>query len=220
MTDKKQPEALRIAALLEKTGAQGSLRDEAASELRRQYAEIETLRTGYEAARLEIESLQSQLNAVKQINAAQFGLLAASIPGSAMRASHGQAPQQPGVGNSGFDHKTAADFLNGKTVSDEAMRKFVAASRWAHDDRAGLQATLLSVRRELASRDAEIALLKTALMNAEEAAPTTQPAPAAVAGPSDVEPLHITHGPLMRHAAYLLRSRKPALPEHESVAKN
>jgi len=161
MTDKKQPEALRIAALLEKTGAQGSLRDEAASELRRQYAEIETLRTGYEAARLEIESLQSQLNAVKQINAAQFGLLAASIPGSAMRASHGQAPQQPGAGNSGFDHKTAADFLNGKTVSDEAMRKFVAASRWAHDDRAGLQATLLSVRRELASRDAQIALLKT-----------------------------------------------------------
>lgn len=32
------------------------------------------------------------------------------------------------------------------------------------------------------------------------------------------EPLHITHGPLMRHAAHLLRSRKPALPEHESVA--
>jgi len=43
-------------------------------------------------------------------------------------------------------------------------------------------------------------------------------APAAVAGPSDAEPLHITHGPLMRHAAYLLRSRKPTLPEHESVA--
>ena len=80
------------------------------------------------------------------------------------------APQQPGVGISGFDHKTAADFLNGKTVSDEAMRKFVAASRWAHDDRAGLQAMLLTVRHELASREAEIALLKTALMNAEAAA--------------------------------------------------
>lgn len=80
------------------------------------------------------------------------------------------APQQPGVGNSGFDHKTAADFLNGKTVSDEAMRKFVAASRWAHNDRAGLQATLLSVRRELAYREAEIALFKTSLMNAEAAA--------------------------------------------------
>lgn len=32
------------------------------------------------------------------------------------------------------------------------------------------------------------------------------------------EPLHITHGPLMRHAAALLRSRKPVLPDHESVA--
>ena len=32
------------------------------------------------------------------------------------------------------------------------------------------------------------------------------------------EPLYITHGPLMRHAAALLRSRKPVLPDHESVA--
>lgn len=89
----------------------------------------------------------------------------------AQRAIGKAAPQQeaPAVGNSGFDHKTAADFLTGNTVSDEAMRKFVAASRWAHDDRVGLQATLLSVRRELASRDAEIALLKTALMDAEAA---------------------------------------------------
>jgi len=131
MPDKQQPEPLRIAALLEKTGAQGSLRDEAASELRRLHAENETqtlyksladeyglsifkdlkdltteletlraklkvyedlggaaddvqlLRMGYAAARLEIESLKAQLHAAKQINAAQFGLLAASIPGSA-----------------------------------------------------------------------------------------------------------------------------------------
>ena len=74
------------------------------------------------------------------------------------------APQQSGVGNSGFDHKTAADFLAGKTVSDEAARKFGASSRWAHDDRAGLQAKLL------AAREAEIALLKTELMDAEAAA--------------------------------------------------
>ena len=77
------------------------------------------------------------------------------------------SPQQSGAGNSGFDHKTAADFLNGRTVSDEAMRKFVTASRWTYDDRAGLQATLLSVRNELAAREAEIALLKTELMDAE-----------------------------------------------------
>ena len=107
MPDKQQPEPLRIAALLEKTGAQGSLRDEAASELRRQHVELETLRAklktyedlgdagsdvqllrmGYAAARLEIESLKAQLHAAKQINAAQFGLLAASIPGSALRAA-------------------------------------------------------------------------------------------------------------------------------------
>ena len=75
----------------------------------------------------------------------------------------------PGVGNSGFDHKTAADFLNGKTVSDEAVRKFVAASRWAHDEKASLSAMLISVRGVLTSREAEIALLKKALLEAEAA---------------------------------------------------
>jgi len=57
-------------------------------------------------------------------------------------------------------------------------------------------------------------------MNAEEAAPTTPAAPAAVAGPNDVEPLHITHGPLMRHAAYVLRSKKPALASMKPWPKN
>ena len=71
----------------------------------------------------------------------------------------------PGVGNSGFDHKTAADFLSGKTISDEAVRKFVQASRWAHDEKASLSAMLISVRGELASREAEIALLKKALLD-------------------------------------------------------
>ena len=78
------------------------------------------------------------------------------------------------VGNSGFDHKTAADFLNGKTVSDEAVRKFVAASRWAHDERAALSATLLAMHGVLTSREAEIALLKQALLEAE-AAPQQEP---------------------------------------------
>ena len=57
----KRPEALRIAEWLE--GSRGNtwpsyIPQEAAAELRRQHAEIETLRAGYDAARLEIESLQ------------------------------------------------------------------------------------------------------------------------------------------------------------------
>ena len=78
--------------------------------------------------------------------------------------------------DSGFDYKTAADFLSGKTVSDEALRKFVAASRGAHDARAALHAKMLSLQGELASREAEIALLKRSLLDAE-AAP--QPSPTA-----------------------------------------
>ena len=96
---------------------------------------------------------------------------------SAAPAEQQAAPKTaPGVGNSGFDHQTAADFLNGKTVSDEAVRKFVAASRWAHDERAALSATLLAMYGVLTSREAEIALLKKALLEAETA---PQPSPAA-----------------------------------------
>ena len=79
------------------------------------------------------------------------------------------------VGNSGFDHKTAADLLNNKTVSDEAVRNFVATSRWAHDERSALSATLLAMHGVLTSREAEIALLKKALLEAE-AAPHPPPA--------------------------------------------
>ena len=98
-------------------------------------------------------------------------MLAASPTPPAEQAAPKAAP---GVGNSGFDHQTAADFLNGKTISDEAVRKFVQASRWAHDEKAYLSAMLLSVRGDLASREAEIALLKKALLKAE-AAPQQKP---------------------------------------------
>ena len=96
-----------------------------------------------------------------------------------MRASHVQAPAETGnsvsaQADSGFDYKTAADFLSGKTVSDDALRKFVAASRGAHDARAALHAKMLSLQGELASREAEIALLKRSLLDAEAA---FQPSP-------------------------------------------
>ena len=54
------PEALRLADWVESVVG-GPHAKQCAAELRRQYAEIETLRTGYEAARLEIESLKAQL---------------------------------------------------------------------------------------------------------------------------------------------------------------
>ena len=87
----------------------------------------------------------------------------------ALRIEQAAPKSAQGVGNSGFDHQTAADFLSGKTISDEAVRKFVQASRWAHDEKASLSAMLISVRGELASREAEIALLKKALLEAEAA---------------------------------------------------
>ena len=73
----------------------------------------------------------------------------------------------PASGPVGFDHKTAANFLNGKTVTDEEVRQFVAHSRRAHDDRDWLRNTLADLRCEIARRDAEIALLKTSLLDVE-----------------------------------------------------
>ena len=87
----------------------------------------------------------------------------------ALRIEQAAPKSAQGVGNSGFDHKTAADLLNNKTVSDEAVCKFVQASRWAHDEKAALSATLLAMHGVLTSREAEIALLKKALLEAEAA---------------------------------------------------
>ena len=58
MTD-KQPEALRQAAWLKKEGASCQRHYDLGVLIERQHTELETLRTGYAAARLEIESLQS-----------------------------------------------------------------------------------------------------------------------------------------------------------------
>ncbi len=59
MTDNTQPEALRLANAIEYCDA--SVARQAINELRRLHAENETLRTGYAAALLEIESLKAQL---------------------------------------------------------------------------------------------------------------------------------------------------------------
>ena len=83
ITDKQQPKALRMADELEEPMTDfpqpTKLEAEAAAELRRLHAENETLRMGYAAARLEIESLRAAQPA------------GAQQPGDE-RASHGQAP--------------------------------------------------------------------------------------------------------------------------------
>ena len=65
----KQPEALRLAEMLTADEWPGSVTlvsyaRECVAELLRQHAENETLRAGYAAARLEIESLKAQLPTV------------------------------------------------------------------------------------------------------------------------------------------------------------
>ena len=62
--DTKQPNALRLADALGRAPKWQQL--QAAAKLRRQHAEIDTLRTGYDAARLEIESLQARIQELGQ----------------------------------------------------------------------------------------------------------------------------------------------------------
>lgn len=121
MTDNTQPEALRLANALEYCDA--SVARQAINELRRLHVELETLRTGYAAARLEIESLKAQLHAahpshehqraimegernasldaysrVVSITSAESRLYERAFTnGWCRRASHGQAPAQPEV---------------------------------------------------------------------------------------------------------------------------
>ena len=134
-----------------------------------------------------------------------------------MQAAPKTAPE---VGNSGFDHKTAADLLNNKTVSDEAVRKFVAASRWAHDERAALSATLLAMHGVLTSREAEIALLKKALLEAE-AAPqqeVQEPVVAAVFDEQLGRPMLVEGAPMLSHGQPLYTAPQPApAPLSESI---
>ena len=59
----KQPYALCLAEKLQ-DAYNATYRIKAVAELRRQHAEIETLRAGYDAARLEIASLRAQLAAI------------------------------------------------------------------------------------------------------------------------------------------------------------
>jgi hypothetical protein len=86
MTD-KQPEALRQAAWLKKEGASCQRHYDLGVLIERQYAELETLRTGYEAARLEIESLRKEhadeLSVAYMCGASREKELAAQQPGAA-----------------------------------------------------------------------------------------------------------------------------------------
>lgn len=70
MTEAKQPEALRLAEILEGDYCpdwfyeQGV--DEVAAELRRLHAENTTLQQGYDAARLEIEALHARVQELER----------------------------------------------------------------------------------------------------------------------------------------------------------
>ena len=145
-------------------------------------------------------------------------MLAASPTPTAEQASPKAAP---GVGNSGFDHKTAADFLNGKTVSDEAVRKFVAASRWAHDERAALSATLLAMHGVLTSREAEIALLKKALMEAEAVPQQEAQEPVAWLNPWRADQVTTDYDAYGEHGIALYTAPQPApAPLSDDVVKD
>ena len=72
MTDSTQPEALRLAELLElapEDGVEPQTTEDAAAELRRLHTENTALQQGYAAARLEIESLQARIKTMAEEHA-------------------------------------------------------------------------------------------------------------------------------------------------------
>ena len=96
MTKPKQPEALRLAELLElapEDGVEPQTAEDAAAELRRQHTENTALQQGYAAARLEIESLQARIKTMAEEHADE--LMVAHLDG--MRAAQPAGAQQPGT---------------------------------------------------------------------------------------------------------------------------
>lgn len=188
MTDKKQPEALRLADWLQaavqtypqmsedEPGGYASevdqIMDEAAAELRRLHAENEALRTGYDAARLEVESLQRRVQEVgavarREHERADRAMRAFADATCALRTPHEQAPAQaaPAAVAGQSDLRTRCDELLAwrKTgvLPGEALRT-LAREKYG-DEYDALQR---------AERDTE-----TEALNFVIATPTTQPAP-------------------------------------------
>jgi hypothetical protein len=64
-----------------------------------------------------------------------------------------------------FDYKTCAEICRG---NNEPMREFAVRAKVTHEDRNSLNSMLNDMRRTLAARDAEIEVLKAALLDAEE----------------------------------------------------
>ena len=81
--DTKQPEALRIADAIAIGRLSADDVEITGRELRRQHAEIETLRAGYDAARLEIESLRERVQelgkAARDVNSRRVQELEAQL---------------------------------------------------------------------------------------------------------------------------------------------
>ena len=78
MTDRTQPEALRLADELEFVSGGWGVADQCCAELRRQHAENTALQQGYDAPRLEIEALRARC--VEPAGAQQPGTTYAGLP--------------------------------------------------------------------------------------------------------------------------------------------
>jgi hypothetical protein len=100
-----------------------------------------------------------------------------------------------------FDYKTASELIIGK-CSDN-VRAFVSHARWANDECNSNRNTIADLRNDIRRRDAEIEMLKSALLEAEasRAVPIVLPLPIArvtyAGGTLDAIPLEKTKAALI-----------------------
>ena len=181
MTD-KQPEALRLAGLLElapEDGVEPQTTEDAAAELRRLHADnealasklkayedldeaasdVQLLRMGYAAARLEIESLQARIKSIAEERSDE--LTVAHLDGRMRAARPAGAQAAPAAG---------AVAGSGEVVAHRVMRKSISGE-WASDardwsDGPPSKGLIESVRADKGRWRIDVAY----------AAPTTQPA--------------------------------------------
>ena len=250
MTDDTQPEALRLANVCSNLTRHSMDAHLIAAELRRQHARIAELEAqiaavgaggvqalsaapvaflksvialcshrGYSPANIEVWDKDDKW--IADLWRQAESMLTTSPTPPAEQAAPKAAPGDA-LDEALRERDDAEDFID--ALLDEVLgreRPEWSSSRWAHDEKAALSATLLAMHGVLTSREAEIALLKKALLEAESAPQQEAQEPVAWLNPWRADQVTTDYDAYGKHGIPLVRQQPVARePLSDDVVKD